>query len=46
MKAQFVKDLSLAGLFYWTGVGDTKESNSLVRSGSQELVDSSYRAVE
>jgi chitinase len=46
MKAQFVKDLSLAGLFYWTGVGDTKESSSLVRAGFQELLNSSYRAVE
>jgi chitinase len=46
MKAQFVKDLSLAGLFYWTGVGDTKGSSSLVRSGSQDLLDGSCRAVE
>jgi chitinase len=42
VKAHFAKDLSLAGLFYWTGVGDAKGSSSLVREGFQALLDISH----
>lgn len=33
MKAQFVRQQNLAGLFYWTGPGDSKGSRSLVAAG-------------
>jgi chitinase len=37
MKADFVRKTGLAGLFYWTGVGDTKGESSLVASGYKAL---------
>jgi chitinase len=37
MKADFVRKMDLAGLFYWTGIGDTKGPNSLVASGYHAL---------
>lgn len=36
-KARYVKERTLAGLFYWTGVGDIKEPGGLVSSGYREL---------
>ena len=36
-KAQFVKTMGLAGLFYWTGVGDIQGPESLVRAGYEAL---------
>ncbi|KAL8982632.1 MAG: hypothetical protein Q9205_002921 [Flavoplaca limonia] len=33
MKARFVKEQSLAGLFYWTGPGDVRGPRSLVAAG-------------
>ncbi|KAL8668957.1 MAG: hypothetical protein Q9168_006439 [Polycauliona sp. 1 TL-2023] len=33
MKAQFAKEQNLAGLFYWTGPGDTRGPRSLVAAG-------------
>lgn len=33
MKAHFAKQQNLAGLFYWTGLGDSKGSRSLVATG-------------
>jgi chitinase len=37
MKANFVRKMGLAGVFYWTGVGDTKGPNSLVASSYKAL---------
>ena len=36
-KARFVKTMGLAGLFYWTGVGDVIGPESLVRAGFEAL---------
>ncbi|KAI2778726.1 glycoside hydrolase family 18 protein [Daldinia loculata] len=36
-KAEYVRRKGLAGLFYWTGVGDVKGPESLVRAGYEEL---------
>ena len=36
-KAWFVKTMGLAGLFYWTGVGDIQGPESLVRAGYEAL---------
>ncbi|KAK7756174.1 hypothetical protein SLS62_001766 [Diatrype stigma] len=36
-KAEYVKSQGLAGLFYWTGVGDMKGPDSLVRAGYEAL---------
>ncbi|KAI1465072.1 glycoside hydrolase family 18 protein [Daldinia caldariorum] len=40
-KADYVKRGRLGGLFYWTGVGDVKGPESLVRAGFEELNGSS-----
>ena len=32
-KAQFARQQGLAGLFFWTGTGDTKDDKSLVETG-------------
>lgn len=37
MKAKFVKQQGLQGLFYWTGTGDAPGARSLVYSGYEEL---------
>jgi chitinase len=37
MKAQFVKQNDLQGLFYWTGTGDSRGPRSLVCTGFEEL---------
>ncbi|KAL8774732.1 MAG: hypothetical protein Q9209_000671 [Squamulea sp. 1 TL-2023] len=37
MKARFVKEQKLAGLFYWTGPGDMKGPRSLVAAGYKAL---------
>ncbi|CAH0044114.1 unnamed protein product [Clonostachys solani] len=37
LKAQFAKEKALAGLFYWTGVGDREGDHSLVAAGYTEL---------
>ncbi|KAI0378725.1 glycoside hydrolase family 18 protein [Hypomontagnella monticulosa] len=37
IKADYVKNCKLGGLFYWTGVGDLKGSDSLVKAGYEEL---------
>ena len=37
MKAEFVKQQKLGGLFYWTGTGDTNDSRSLVETGWKTL---------
>lgn len=37
MKAQFALDEGLAGLFFWTGVGDSQDSTSLVEASSRIL---------
>ncbi|KAH8780442.1 glycoside hydrolase superfamily [Hyaloscypha finlandica] len=37
MKADFVRKMGLAGLFYWTRVEDTKGESSLVASGHKAL---------
>lgn len=36
-KAEYVKSQGLGGLFYWTGVGDIKGPESLVRAGYEAL---------
>ncbi|KAI0103116.1 glycoside hydrolase family 18 protein [Hypoxylon sp. NC0597] len=36
-KAEYVKKMGLSGLFYWTGVGDVKGPESLVRAGYEGL---------
>lgn len=36
-KARYVKDMGLAGLFYWTGSGDRQGEESLVAAGWSEL---------
>ncbi|KAI0846247.1 glycoside hydrolase family 18 protein [Daldinia vernicosa] len=36
-KAEYVSRKGLGGLFYWTGVGDVKGPESLVRAGYEEL---------
>ena len=36
-KARYVKEMGLAGLFYWTGVGDRPGDESLVAAGWSEL---------
>ncbi|KAI1373000.1 glycoside hydrolase family 18 protein [Hypoxylon crocopeplum] len=36
-KAEYVKRMGLGGLFYWTGVGDVKGPESLVRAGFEGL---------
>ncbi|KAI1859955.1 uncharacterized protein JN550_011766 [Neoarthrinium moseri] len=36
-KAQYVREMGLGGLFYWTGVGDVKGPDSLVRTGYRAL---------
>ncbi|KAI0834466.1 glycoside hydrolase family 18 protein [Hypoxylon sp. FL0890] len=36
-KAEYVKKMGLGGLFYWTGVGDVKGPESLVRAGYEGL---------
>lgn len=38
MKADFATKLGLAGLFYWTGIGDAKGGNSLVVAGYERLM--------
>lgn len=37
MKANYVKEAKLGGLFYWTGTGDVKGPRSLVESGYNAL---------
>jgi chitinase len=37
MKADFVKELGLGGLFYWTGVGDRFDRHSLIGAGYESL---------
>ncbi|KAI0178209.1 glycoside hydrolase superfamily [Pestalotiopsis sp. NC0098] len=37
MKADYVRRMGLGGLFYWTGVGDVKGPDSLVRTGYRAL---------
>ncbi|KAI1134890.1 glycoside hydrolase family 18 protein [Hypoxylon sp. FL0543] len=37
LKAEYVKKMHLGGLFYWTGVGDVKGPESLVRAGYESL---------
>jgi chitinase len=37
MKGQFAREMGLAGLFYWTGVGDVQGPNSLVAAGCEAL---------
>lgn len=37
MKADFVRQQKLGGLFYWTGTGDTNDSSSLVECGWRGL---------
>ncbi|KAL8923602.1 MAG: hypothetical protein Q9208_004549 [Pyrenodesmia sp. 3 TL-2023] len=37
MKARFAKQQNLAGLFYWTGPGDSKGTRSLVAAGYNAL---------
>ncbi|KAJ9648567.1 hypothetical protein H2201_000900 [Coniosporium apollinis] len=37
MKAKYVKENGLAGLFYWTGTGDAPDTRSLVYNGYCEL---------
>ncbi|KAI1206571.1 glycoside hydrolase family 18 protein [Annulohypoxylon truncatum] len=37
MKAEYVKQMGLGGLFYWTGVGDVNGPDSLVRAGYEGL---------
>ena len=37
MKADFAKQQKLAGMFYWTGTGDTNDSRSLVEAGWKGL---------
>lgn len=37
MKAQFAQQQGLAGLFFWTGTGDTKDDKSLVETGYHAL---------
>ncbi|KAI4868455.1 glycoside hydrolase family 18 protein [Hypoxylon rubiginosum] len=36
-KAEYVKSNGLGGLFYWTGTGDRKGSESLVRAGYEAM---------
>ncbi|KAI1409523.1 glycoside hydrolase family 18 protein [Hypoxylon sp. FL1857] len=36
-KAEYVRKMGLGGLFYWTGVGDVKGPESLVRAGYEAL---------
>lgn len=36
-KAKFAKQQGLAGLFFWTGTGDTKDEKSLVETGYRTL---------
>ena len=37
MKAQFARQQGLAGLFFWTGTGDTNDGRSLVETGHRAL---------
>ena len=37
MKADFVRERNLAGVFYWTGTGDVKGKRSLIESGYKAL---------
>lgn len=37
MKAQFTQQQGLAGLFFWTGTGDTNDGKSLVETGYRAL---------
>ena len=37
MKGSYVKEHSLGGLFYWTGTGDSNDSQSLVEAGYRAL---------
>lgn len=37
MKAQFVLNEGLGGMFFWTGVGDTQDSTSLVEASYRSL---------
>lgn len=39
LKAQFVKNQRLGGLFYWTGTGDIQGPRSLVEAGHKSLHD-------
>lgn len=36
-KAEYVRQMGLGGLFYWTGVGDAQGPDSLVRTGYRAL---------
>ena len=37
MKAAFVKDKALGGLFYWTATADSTDNRSLVETGFHAL---------
>jgi chitinase len=38
IKARYVREMGLGGLFYWTGTGDRAGEESLIAVGYEELV--------
>ena len=46
MKAQFALEQGLGGLFFWTGVGDSQDSTSLVEASYRSLYPQNFNHVE